>query len=220
MCMRPATQQYVEMHTNVYIMGDKQSIIMTSKTMFIQQYPKYGYEVRTEMVNNPEEGAEPIQMQNAYTKSGAYIGNKDTAKFLCEIRGIAPELATTELKVCSIGFCEKEQKWYGWSHRAIVGFGIGSEVKRGDCGYVPNTAGDLATEYKEWNEHVEIVDGRTIKVSVGSYKIIGENEDGSLKLSDELEMESYTVKTGRGEWTAKTLEDSRQMAIDFAENVS
>ena len=35
----------------------------------------------------------------------------------------------------SIGFSEKEQKWYGWSPRAIYGFGIGSEVKEGDCGY-------------------------------------------------------------------------------------
>lgn len=35
----------------------------------------------------------------------------------------------------SIGFSEKEQKWYGWSHRAIYGFGIGSKVKKGDCGY-------------------------------------------------------------------------------------
>lgn len=28
-----------------------------------------------------------------------------------------------------IGFSEKEQKWYGWSHRAIHGFGIGDKYK-------------------------------------------------------------------------------------------
>ena len=32
----------------------------------------------------------------------------------------------------SIGFSEKEQKYYGWSHRAIYGFGIGDIVKEGD----------------------------------------------------------------------------------------
>ena len=39
----------------------------------------------------------------------------------------------------NVGFSEKEKKWYGWSHRAIFGFGIGSEVKEGDCceGYLP-----------------------------------------------------------------------------------
>ena len=60
----------------------------------------------------------------------------------------------------SIGFSEKEQKWYGWSHRAIYGFGIGSKVKKGDCGY----------------------NGKT--------------------------------------WTAKTLDDAKQMAKDFADAVS
>jgi hypothetical protein len=62
--------------------------------------------------------------------------------------------------VPSIGFSEKEQKWYGWSHRAIYGFGVGSKVKKGDCAY-----------------------------------------------------------NGK-EWTAKTLDDAKQMAIDFANDVS
>jgi hypothetical protein len=26
-------------------------------------------------------------------------------------------------------------KWYGWSHRAVYGFGIGDKVKTGDCAY-------------------------------------------------------------------------------------
>lgn len=38
--------------------------------------------------------------------------------------------------VASIGFSETEQKWYGWSHRAIYGFGIGEKIKKGDCAYV------------------------------------------------------------------------------------
>jgi hypothetical protein len=29
----------------------------------------------------------------------------------------------------SIAFSEKEQKWYGWSHRTIYGFGVGHHVK-------------------------------------------------------------------------------------------
>ena len=28
---------------------------------------------------------------------------------------------------CGLGWSEKEQKYYGWSHRAIYGFGIGSK---------------------------------------------------------------------------------------------
>lgn len=33
----------------------------------------------------------------------------------------------------SLGFSKEQQKWYGWSHRAIFGFGIGDVVKEGDC---------------------------------------------------------------------------------------
>ena len=37
----------------------------------------------------------------------------------------------------SIGFNEKEQQWYGWTHRGFGRFGIGYEVVKGsicDCG--------------------------------------------------------------------------------------
>lgn len=48
-------------------------------------------------------------------------------------RGIKTEKIYLTHHVCSIGFCEKEQKWYGWSHRALCGFGIGDMVNEGDC---------------------------------------------------------------------------------------
>ena len=36
---------------------------------------------------------------------------------------------------CGLVWSESEQKYYGWSHRAYYGFGIGSKVKKGDVGY-------------------------------------------------------------------------------------
>ena len=33
-----------------------------------------------------------------------------------------------------IGFSEKEQKWYGWSHRAIYGLKVGDKCKPKDLG--------------------------------------------------------------------------------------
>jgi hypothetical protein len=33
-----------------------------------------------------------------------------------------------------LGFSEQEKKYYGFSHRAIYGFGIGFVVKKGMCG--------------------------------------------------------------------------------------
>jgi len=74
-----------------------------------------------------------VIVKSAYTPTGDYIGNKRIAHFLMAKKGIKPEKMTPTHNVCSIGFCEAEQKWYGWSHRAILGFGIGSTVKEGDC---------------------------------------------------------------------------------------
>lgn len=49
--------------------------------------------------------------------------------------GIVPQKIDSTHKVDSIGFSEKEQKWYGWSHRAIYGFGIGAKTGPGKVGY-------------------------------------------------------------------------------------
>ena len=48
---------------------------------------------------------------------------------------------------CSIGFNEEEQKWYGWSHRAIYGFGISSQIKKESSGYLPTDKNDFFEDY-------------------------------------------------------------------------
>ena len=94
---------------------------------------KAGYHVRYEEVSGDEAGGgEPFVMRSAYTPDGDYIGLSRDAYRLCNKRGIKPELANSSHSVCSIGFCEKENKWYGWSHRAMYGFTIGDIAKEGD----------------------------------------------------------------------------------------
>lgn len=45
--------------------------------------------------------------------------------------GVKPErLPGTQ--VCSVGFSEREKRWYGWSHRATGSFGVGDVVEQGD----------------------------------------------------------------------------------------
>ena len=51
---------------------------------------------------------------------------------------------------CGFGFSEEEQKYYGWSHRAIYGFGIGSKVKKGDCGFDGKLKKEAGFENKQW----------------------------------------------------------------------
>ena len=79
-----------------------------------------------------------LVMTYGENKSGKYIGNESTTRWLVEEKGIVPEVISDNHKVCSIGFNKDEQKWYGWSHRAINGFGIGYISKEDD---LPTTSG-------------------------------------------------------------------------------
>lgn len=57
--------------------------------------------------------------------------------------GIEPQKIDSIHNMNSIGWSEKEQKWYGWSHRAIYGFKIGDKSGPGKVGY-------QTLKYKEW----------------------------------------------------------------------
>lgn len=105
---------------------------------FISETDMGDYVVRKEIWTlNTQSDPDKTPMESAYTKDGAYIGNVKDAKRLVEERGIIPEVSDPTHTVCSIGYCEREGKWYGWSHRAIYGFKVGSKVKKGDCAYTP-----------------------------------------------------------------------------------
>lgn len=67
------------------------------------------------------------------------------------------DLTTCDSQDCNgvgtaqIAFSPKEQKWYGWSHRAIYGFGIGYIAKEGDC----CTISGALPEYVEDNPNLD-----------------------------------------------------------------
>jgi len=101
----------------------------TKEVKFQRHYPGYLY--RREIVDDSEYGGDgDLEMVNCYAaESGHWIGNAKTARFLCLKRGLRDvQKSHPNHSVCSIGFNHKEQKWYGWSHRAICGFGIGDMI--------------------------------------------------------------------------------------------
>lgn len=145
------------------------------------------------------------------TPRGGYIGTLDLCRDLAS-KDIAP-CKIPGWSHCSIGFCEREQKWYGWS-RGFYGFGIGSRVKPGDVAFVPATMEDAVADALRWYDDDLYSD---VKVT---------QEGGSIRVQycthpEGREPVCYNIthrpKIGRGEWVAKTLDDAKQMAIDFAE---
>jgi hypothetical protein len=191
---------------------------------------------------------ETIIMESVYSRiDGGYIGTVEWAETLSE-RGIAPQRRDPSHRVCSIGFCEKEQKWYGWSHRAMFGFGVGSSVKKGDCAYIADTPEGLIDDRAEFFSDISeesahrhraecqiLLDRSGIRILHAPMMIpVASNlaealdyidgEDpsdaGSMGVEDLYADAVSIIKCGRGEWTAKTLDDAKQMAMDFAESVS
>ena len=137
-----------------------------------------------------------------------------------------------EPTTANIGFNPIEQKWYGWSHRAIYGFGIGSDCKKGNCGYSASNKKDFAEENLNWygdkdmdkthkinatvKEHVE----NDIKGVLVEYSYDDKVPNKSSRGKEFKEFEPYPKEFGKGEWTAKTLDEAREMAVDFAKGVS
>jgi hypothetical protein len=69
------------------------------------------------------------EMESAYNKNNKYIGPSKLAKNLVKNFGIKEfDVIDEDDNVCSIGFNPDKGIWYGWSHRAIVGFKIGDKI--------------------------------------------------------------------------------------------
>ena len=156
-----------------------------------------------------------------YSKfDGSYMamkGQEENVKHLAE-REITEQLTH------GVGFSLKDGKWYGWSHRAIYGFEVGSTCNKGDCHYqAANLYDEIEKAVSFWSDefHAET----TAKVINGQIEVSWIYSDlvPNVKLRGttggcgwSYDAESY----GRGEWTAETMRDAKQMAINFNEGVS
>ena len=156
------------------------------------------------------------------------VGMEDdgTLKFLKDHN--IGRLQSNNGQTACIGFSYDKQKWYGWSHRAIYGFGIGSEVKKGDCAYSPKDKEDfLESMVRFWsNENhkntkgVHFTNKEKEKGVYVEWEYDEKTPNKKIRGTKSGSFANYPEKYGRGEWTAKTLEDAKEMAFNFASGVS
>ena len=177
-------------------------------------------------VADKKEWTDGVHKEDAYFSKldGSYltfVGLEADLKYLLRL-GITYRVRS------GLGFNPKEQKWYGWSHRAIYGFGVGSECKKGDCGYKPFDKQDFLEDcVRFWEDekyHVEttakeFVDHDGANGVLVSYTYNDKVKNEKLRGSMSSVFTQYPDEFGKGEWTAKTLDDAKQMAIDFADGV-
>ena len=200
---------------------------------FTRNYPGYIY--RRELIDDSEYGGDgKLEMVNCYSAdNGDWIGDARTARMLCKKFGLRRiQKSKPDHSVCSIGFNEKEQKWYGWSHRAIFGFGIGSKCKKGDCAYVPTDKDDFLEDMiRFWSDesHLNIRGEHKTQKNENGIAESGvyveweySNDIPNEHLRGEISgvFNIYPDEYGKGEWEARTFKEAKQMAIDFAEGVS
>ena len=138
-----------------------------------------------------------------------------------DIKYLADREITEEL-THGVGFSPKDKKWYGWSHRGIYGFKIGSTCKKGDCHYngVDESAA-IEDAIRFWSDenHINVKAG---EVKEGMVHVSWEynNKTPNEKLRGTISGVDHKLEIGRGEWVAETMEDAKIMAQDFNEGVS
>lgn len=197
------------------------------KVIFQRHYRGYYY--RRELINDSDFGGDGnLEMVNCYSENGDYIGDAKSARYLCKKIGITHfEKINKDACICSIGFNPIERKWYGWSHRAIYGFGIGSEVKKGHCGYTATDRNDFLEDMiRFWNDdcHDHVIGEFAEEGNLNGVRISWTINDKARnkKLHGQINsvFQPFPDKWGRGEWIARTLNDAKQMAINFSNGIS
>ncbi len=100
---------------------------MTDVLKVIKEVDKGNYVLKTELVQVGNTPKDTVEIVSAYTKDNKYIGDPKAAKMLDD-KGIKPEYKTPDSNICSIGYSDKDKRYFGWSHRVICGFKIGDKL--------------------------------------------------------------------------------------------
>jgi hypothetical protein len=152
-----------------------------------------------------------VFMISAYSFKGDYIGDPDLVADLYSRYGICEDYSmNAQANVVSCGFSPKDNKYYGWSlvniHTSIKGYGIGDTITREDKGYTPDTV-----------EEVKLTCPFLRTGDVCEYPRYEDYEENDIDHT--CSNENCTQFLGRGEWTASSLEDAKEMAIQYSKYI-
>lgn len=197
-----------------------EGLMRVSKKMLLAFADKIAYV--TDSLGRP---AYHSRINDKYITSVQLLGEKNCIIKLLLKRGI------TENVTNNMGYNPDEKKWYGWSHRAMYGFTIGSTCSKGDCHYLPKNTDDFIHEAMAFWESEYIVDMKAVEIFKADGNEIVKGVEISHEYSEEVpnknligttwrHFRQYPEKWGRGEWVAETMDDAKEMAEAFARGVS
>jgi len=183
-----------------------------------------------------------IDSTRTVTDIGDVIGTMDLARVLYREFQVMPIKSKDLDDEVSIGYSDYTGQWYGWYNGVFKTFTTGSTIYRNDIGYQPTTIADLRSYLEDFMVRLtprgmmasasfeEIHEGIVVR------RMMLNNQDDMENMAKEIEkcgsdqdaMEAFfeskegkktTFRTGKGEWTAITDNDAREMAIAFADNL-
>ncbi len=179
---------------------------------FIDKYCDVETKVKQDFEDTPPIECQVIYMNGLYISDMRCIEKGFYHPFEILVDNMVTEqIGTTYESVANYGFSPSQNKWFGWSHRAYYGFTIGSECTKGCVHYVPSTVKDYAEKMLDfWKD-----DG------YDTYKIVGDTIEVSSSNNDKFCVlrDINNIVLGRGEWVAKTMEDAKEMAMTYANNI-
>ena len=80
-----------------------------------------------QIMSGKQWNCDDFEVETVVNARGEYVGDPEFGRYLIR-EGIEAELIDPQHTVCSVGFCSTDNKWAGWSHRALAKFGIGDRV--------------------------------------------------------------------------------------------
>ena len=121
----PSEGKWYEWNPNAFALGE-QVVIQEAKNAFRATKVVLDIQMDINLIRITERLGSSTH-EYYLTPDGFFIGNEQVKSHLLNYLGLSllqPHLPYGPI-VCSIGFSEREQKWYGWSHRGARSIGIG-----------------------------------------------------------------------------------------------
>lgn len=113
------------LNETIKYLEDPNTLFEAKKRVQLKKFIEENFNKKGEYIS-PKDGNSKCTLHPEYDKS--------LLRFFAE-HGITRIMSAYGKNVPSLGYSASEEKWYGWSHRAIYGFGVGDKIKKGTCGY-------------------------------------------------------------------------------------
>jgi hypothetical protein len=153
-----------------------------------------------------------------YSDDNGFVGSVEDVLNIYN-KNIIPFRSSLDNPYSQIGLCKNEDVWYAWhklDFQTMKAFSIGTSTEYGQDIFVPSSHLDLIKHFQElsfsYDRMIAWVDDYPKRIVVRTYR------DSNSQDYEQIQF-PYPRAWGHGAWTAKSLDDAKVMATEFAEHL-